>query len=400
MPKSRKEQPVICFCGAGKNGESRKRRNNMKGVFQNKKTGNWYIDYRLPNGRRRRETVGTSKKLAENVLSKRRVGIAEGRFLDVVKKERIKFEDFAQEYFTIHSKQHKKGWQTDSFNIKILNRFFRGKYLYEITPVDIERFKMERLKEKVGIKTISPATVNRQLDTLRGMLNKAVSWGKLQTNPMKSVQSLKVAPGRLRFLEREEIIRLLSNCTKNLRPIVVLALFTGMRRGEILGLKWHDIDVKRNIITLLDTKNGEKREVPMSEQVKTALIRLRKHPDCAYIFCNEKGQPVHDIRKSYSTALRKSGIKDFRFHDLRHTFASQLVMAGVDINTVRELLGHKDITMTLRYSHLAPRHKQHAVDILSKKMDTFWTLEAKPETGIKSAVSETIENISVTLYGE
>ena len=119
MRKSKSAQLAIFSCGAGKNGESRKRRNSMKGVFQNKKTGNWYIDYRLPNGRRRRETVGTSKKLAENVLSKRRVGIAEGRFLDVVKKERIKFEDFAQEYFTIHSKQHKKGWQTDSFNIKI-----------------------------------------------------------------------------------------------------------------------------------------------------------------------------------------------------------------------------------------------------------------------------------------
>ena len=121
-----------------------------------------------------------------------------------------------------------------------------------------------------------------------------------------------------------------------------------MRRGEIFGLKWHDIDVKRNIITLLDTKNGDKREIPMNEQVKTALIRVRKHPDCAYIFCNEKGVPLHDIRKSYSTALRKSGITNFRFHDLRHTFASQLVMSGVDLNTVRELLGHKDMTMTLR----------------------------------------------------
>ena len=117
----------------------------------------------------------------------------------------------------------------------------------------------------------------------------------------------------------------------------------------------------------------------MNEQVKTALIRVRKHPESAYIFCNQKGEPVHDIRKSYSTALMKSGIVNFRFHDLRHTFASQLVMSGIDLNTVRELLGHKDMAMTLRYSHLAQSHKQRAVDILGKNVDTFWTLSPKTE---------------------
>ena len=305
--------------------------------------------------------------------------------------QKVKFEDFAKEYLNIHSKQHKKSWKTDDYLIKDLERFFKGKFLYEITPKDIEHFKIERLAEKVGKKTVSPATVNRQLDVLSGILNKAVTWGKLQTSPMKSVQSLKVPPGRLRFLEKEEIIKLLSNCNKNLRPIVILALFTGMRRGEILGLKWHDIDVKRNIITLLDTKNGDKREVPMNEQVKTALIRVKKHPSTAYIFCNEKGIPVHDIRKSYSTALKKSGITNFRFHDLRHTFASQLVMSGIDLNTVRELLGHKDMTMTLRYSHLAQSHKQRAVDILGKKVDTFWALEQKSEKPQNAQVSQVIE---------
>ena len=360
------------------------------------KNGNWHIDYRTPSGRRRREKVGSSKELARNVYRKRKLEMAEGKFLDIVKADKITFEVFAQEYLNIHSKQHKKSWKTDYFIIKDLERFFKGKYLYEITPQDIEHFKMERLKETVGSKTISPATVNRHLDTLKGMFNKAVVWGKLQATPMKSIQSLKVPPGRLRFLEKEEIVKLLANCTKNLKPIVVLALFTGMRRGEIFGLKWHDIDFKRNIITLLDTKNGDKREVPMNEQVKTALIRVRKHPESAYIFCNEKGVPVHDIRKSYSTALRKSGITNFRFHDLRHTFASQLVMSGIDLNTVRELLGHKDMTMTLRYSHLAQSHKQRAVDILGKKVDTFWTLQPKVEVIQNSVVSQVVNQQVVT----
>jgi integrase len=177
-----------------------------------------------------------------------------------------------------------------------------------------------------------------------------------------------------------------------MRPILVLALNTGMRRGEILGLKWHDIDFKRDIITLLDTKNGEKREVYMNEQVKTALIRVRKNPVSPYIFCDKDGKPYHDIRKSFWTVLRKSGIKDFHFHDLRHTFASHLVMSGIDLNTVRELMGHKDIRMTLRYSHLSPSYKRSAIDLLGKKIDTMWTPEPKFKKEQKLDFSQPLDN--------
>ena len=354
------------------------------------KNDNWHIDYRLPNGKRRREKIGPSKKLAENVLRKRKVEIAEGKFLDIEKNEKVKFEDFAEEYLNVHSKPNKKSWITDHYHIEDLKKTFKGRYLYTITTSDIEKFKVERLKN------VAPATINRQMSLLRGMLNKAIAWDKLHENPMKNVQFLKEPAGRVRFLEREEIIKLLSNCSKKLRPIIVLALFTGFRRGEILNLKWRDIDFRRNIITLLDTKNGDKREVPMNEQVKTALIRVRKHPESEYIFCGQDGKPCHDIRKSFFTLLNKSGIKDFRFHDLRHTFASHLVMSGVDLNTVRELMGHKDMTMTLRYSHLAQSHKQRAVDLLGRKMDTFWTLSQKTETSEKIKILKPIEEQMVT----
>ena len=151
---------------------------------------------------------------------------------------------------------------------------------------------------------------------------------------------------------------------------MIFALNTGMRRGEILGLKWRDLDIKRGVIYLHNTKNGEKRELPINEQVKTALIRVRKNPLSEYIFCKQDGSPAGDIKKSFLTAMSKSGIKDFRFHDLRHTFASHLVMSGADLNTVRELLGHKSLQMTLRYSHLSPNHKQRAVDILGRRIAT------------------------------
>lgn len=352
LKKDKIKKEVCVFCGEMFNITSR--------------NYDYYIDYAFEGGRFR-ENVGNSKATAEIILAKIKSNIAEGKHLDVVKKEKIKFEVFAQEYLDVHSKQHKKSWETDLHIIKILNRFFKGKCLSEITTKDIEQFKLARSNEKVAKRTISNATVNRELDTLSGIFNKAVAWGRLKASPMKSVKALKVPQGRLRFLEEEQIVNLLSNCTGNLKAIVTLALFTGMRRGEIFGLKWYDIDSKRNIITLLDTKNGDKREVPMNEQVQNALINLKKHPKCEYIFCDENGVPVHDIRKSYSTALKKSGITNFRFHDLRHTFASQLVMSGIDLNTVRELLGHRDLTMTLRYSHLSCNHRQKAVDTLAER---------------------------------
>ena len=120
------------------------------------------------------------------------------------------------------------------------------------------------------------------------------------------------------------------------------------------------------------------------------LIAIPKHPGSPYIFAESDGKPPKDIRKSFFTAFKKSGIINFRFHDLRHTYASQLVMPGVEINTTRELLGHKDIRMTLRYSHLSPDHKKRAVETLSRQTDTFWTLNDKYKEPGKLAVSQLV----------
>lgn len=348
------------------------------GVFQRNK--NWYIDYYF-NGQRKREKIGLSRVLAENVLRKRKVEIAEGRFLDIKKNEKIKFEDFAKTYFELHSKLNKKPSvsKRDITLIKNLSTFFAGRYLFEITPILVEQYKMARSKE------VSPATVNRELACLKSIFNKAIGWGKVEDNPVRKVKLFRENNRRLRYLEKEEIKKLLSNCSEHLKPIVILALNTGMRKGEILGLKWHDVDFRRDIIYLLDTKNGEKREIPMNEQVKTALIKVRKHPDSPYIFCSKDGKPYGDVKKSFFTALKKSDIINFHFHDLRHTFASHLVMLGVDLNTVRELMGHKSIEMTLRYSHLSPDHKKRAADILGMQMDTIWTPEVENTKGVKSS---------------
>ncbi|MBM3252801.1 MAG: hypothetical protein FJZ16_00920 [Candidatus Omnitrophica bacterium] len=326
----------------------------------------FYIEY-SHNSQRKREKVGFNKQLAENVLKKRLVEIAENKFLDIKKEEKTKFSDFSDEYLEGHLRVNcSKGWaRKELVNINRLKQFFTGKYLHEITPQLIEKFKADRLKE------VSPSTVNKGLSCLRSIFNKAIDWGRFQgKNPVSKVGLLKVDNKRLRYLEKEEIPILLNNCSTHIKPLVIVALNTGMRKSELFNLKWQDIDCKRDTIQLLKTKNNKPRHIPMNELVKTTLIAVRKHPESPYVFTNRQGKPFVDIKRSFTTALKKSGIKDFRFHDLRHTFASQLVMNGVDLNTVRELLGHSSLEMTLRYAHLSPSHKKRAVDSLLDRIAT------------------------------
>ncbi|MBU0881350.1 MAG: site-specific integrase [Candidatus Omnitrophica bacterium] len=202
------------------------------------------------------------------------------------------------------------------------------------------------------------------------MFNKAIEWGKADENPVRKVKLFKENNKRIRYLEKEQIRPFLDACVPHLKSIVIVALHTGMRKSEIFGLKWQNIHLEREIIYILQTKSGERQQVPMSNIVQKTLISVPKHPDSAYIFCNKDGRPYTNVRKSFDAALKKCGIIDFHFHDLRHTFASQLVMAGVDIKTVQELLRHKSIEMTMRYAHLSPDHKKKAVDILGQRIST------------------------------
>ena len=258
-----------------------------------------------------------------------------------------------------------KSWKTDYSHISSFKRYFAGKYLGEITPHHIDRLKQELIAK------VSPATVNRKLAILKCMYGKAIAWHKFSgSNPAKEIKFLKENNHRLRFLEKEEIGTLIANCSGYLKSIVIIALNTGMRRGEILGLKWQDVDLQRELIHLYNTKSGKKREIPINQEVSTALLNLKRQASGEYLFHHRDGEQILDVKKSFLTALRKSGIKDCLFHTLRHSFASHLVMNGVDLNTVRELLGHQTIFMTLRYSHLSPNHKKSAVDVLNKQFVT------------------------------
>jgi site-specific recombinase XerD len=340
------------------------------GIF--KKGNNWYVDYYL-KGRRKRKKVGPSKKLAEQILKDIQVKTARGEYLGVFEEKKILFSDFFPRYLDFS--RTNKAYSSFKRDIVSSNSFlpeFGDKYLFEIIPQMIEEYKTNRLRQGV-----TPATVNRELSCLRHLFNLAIEWGYLMKNPMQNVKLLKEPPGRTRYLRTEEIERLLNiidsfpkDIRSYLRPIVLIALNTGLRKREILQLRWKDIYFEKRKITVSVTKTNEIRIVPMNETIYRELKEMSRNTDSDYLFCNKKGEPFGNVRKSFDRALKLAGIKDFRFHDLRHTFASHLVMNGCDIRTVQRLMGHKDIKMTMRYSHLSRSHLQDAVN----KLDMSWTL--------------------------
>jgi integrase len=204
------------------------------------------------------------------------------------------------------------------------------------------------------------------MSCLHHIFTKAVEWEMIEQSPFDKGKSLilKENNKRLRFLSEDEIQILLDGCPEYLRRIVFCAINTGMRRGEILSLKWSQ--VRSGFIYLRKTKTNESRQIPINDDLDLLFKSIRKdqHLRSDYVFTYQ-GKPVTEIKRSFQTALKKSGIQDFRFHDLRHTFASLVLMRGGSLKDVQELLGHKTMTMTLRYSHLTQEHKRKAVNLLN-----------------------------------
>jgi integrase len=323
-----------------------------------KKGDNYYIDYYF-DGRRIREKVGPSHKQAQAALNARKGEIAQGKFdLESLKPTPV-FKDFAETYLDF-AKKNKRSWESDVNSLKHLNCFFGTRRLSEISPFLIEKYKLQRRE------TVKPATVNRELACLKYMFNLAIKWGQTITNPMIKVKLFKENNASLRYLSEEEIQKLIACSADHLKPILITAINTGMRAGEILHLRWDQVDFNNGLITVDKTKSGEARKIPMNEDLTRTLqkIKLQTASDSGYVFCKADGKPYGSVKKAFGTVRRKlieEGIQYFRFHDLRHTFASHLVMNGVDLVSVKELLGHRTIKMTMRYAHLSQDHKRRAV---------------------------------------
>jgi integrase len=271
----------------------------------------------------------------------------------------------------------------------------QDKKLADINAWLVEKWRAARLK--AGAK---PTTVNRDLDDLRSALAKAVAWGLLEAHPLQGVKRSRAdTSATVRFLNDEEEMRLRdaldareeriraerdrANAWRlergyptlpdlrrhaladHLKPLVLLSMNTGLRRGEAFNLEWADVNVARANLTIQGrgSKSGRTRHIPLNAEALEVLKdwRARCRQTDGLIFPSRNGERLDNVRKSWMSALKEAGISRFRWHDLRHHFASRLVMSGVDLNTVRELLGHASYAMTLRYAHLAPEHKAAAV---------------------------------------
>ncbi len=316
----------------------------------------------------RESSHSTKMKDADLLLTARRNTVKiEKKQPIVVQIPDTTFNELADRYCEWMLGRHKSA-DSKRYRIDTMRGIFGGTLLRNFTAQTIEQYQTDLMN-----KGLQPASVNKNVSILKAMLRKAVDWNRAHEDILKQtgrVRHLEENNIRLRYLCKEECSTLVKACDIHLRPIVVTALNTGCRRGEILSLKWDNVDMKHGFI-LLDnkTKTGKRREIPINATLRDVLQSITRRLDVTYVFFDTAtGKPYQGVDRSFNTACRKAGIRDFHFHDLRHTFASLLVMNGVDIQTVAKLLGHSNLTMTLRYAHLAPSHLVKAVDILDETL--------------------------------
>lgn len=310
-------------------------------------------------------------------------------------KDEITLKEFIvkhyEPWFKINRKSAKKTMnQMNNFMPSIGN-----KKLKDISPFQIESWRTNRIKNGT-----SRATVNRNVAVLKSALSKAVEWEIITDHPLKNFKLLKVDSNPIiRYLtvEEEKSLRNALNIREkniinrrnsgnqwreernynlydnldglnfidHLKPMVLLSINTGLRQGELFNLTWEMIDFDKKILTVYGNiaKSGKSRHVPLNNEAYETLFKWYEQADSSnkLVFPGKNGNIFSNVKKSWLNLLKIAGIEKFRWHDMRHHFASKLVMAGVDLNTVRELLGHSEISMTLRYAHLAPEHKAEAV---------------------------------------
>jgi integrase len=374
-----------------------------------KKRGNSYqIDYLDPHGKRVRLSF-KKKKDAVAELGKRVSLIAENRYLDVKKDFKTTLKELLEKYDENHRHQasYQSGKKTYLENFK--KNFGEDTLLSNIRYVDLESYRNQVRLKPTHFHTIrKDASVNREMACLHHLFAKAVEWDMMEQNPFERGHCLLLKENnkRLRYLTEEEIRNLLGSCKERIAEIIECALNTGMRRGEILSLKWSQI--RNGFIYLQKTKTNNARQIPINDDLQRLFEKIRTKKDkpkkknvigldgkpvenrpskSEYVF-NYHGQQVSEVKRSFKKALDDAGIEDCRFHDLRHTFASHMVMRGASIKEVQEILGHKSLTMTVRYAHLSQEHKKKAVNLLNGL--TAPASQSKPATYVISDMSQNV----------
>jgi len=305
----------------------------------------WWIRYSY-QGQLIRQSIGLDRRLAEQALQAIRGDIVRGRFKLRKIEERRTFAEMADEYLV--EKADKRSLARDRASFRNVIPVFGKKALHLITKRDIEAYARDRASKVKG------ATVNRELALLRHLFNIAIEKGYTDHNPAKGFKRYPEAPWRHKFFFSEsEIEKLINASAPHLRPILAVAFGTGLRKGDILRLKWKDVDLDRSIISIQMQKTGEPVEIPLIPVIRDLLLQMKSRA-CGSLFVFSlglSGQGIGDIKTAFRAALRRSGLaaKGYRFHDIRRTFARMLYNQGVILTKIQRLLGHKSVLTTERY---------------------------------------------------
>jgi integrase len=281
----------------------------------------------------------------------------------------IGLREFAEKYMT-YAKANKSSWDRDAGMVKHILGFFGDRKLEEVSAFNLEEYKSHRCS------LVEKSTVNRELGLLKHMFNLAIAWDLYsRINPLRKVRFFREDNVPLRTLSPEEEERLLREASGDVRDLARFALHTGMRIGEVFRLRWAHVDLVEGTISVHATKTGKVRMVPLNDVTERILQFWLLGRRNEYVFYNrETGKPFRDLKAGFQRACRRAGISGVTWHTLRHTFASRLVSRGVDIVTVKELLGHSTVTVTMRYAHTNLASKREAVRSLAPTCDNLVTM--------------------------
>lgn len=345
------------------------KRKDQDGLYKRGDSSFWWASYTDASGQRtRRSTETADRKDAEALLAKWKLAAHQEKHWDAP--PRHTFDELMLGYLA-DTQAYKRSAERDKRCAAWLYPHFTGRELTTLTVGDIYAYQRQRREAHV-----KDATIRRELSLLSGALNHArQKWGWKVNNPVQG-NLPPTSEGRIRWLRPAEAQALIAAAAAEPRSphtadFIRLALHTGCRKNELLGLEWPRVDLQANLIYLEahHTKTRQRRAVPLNQEARAALLnraRFRAEfcPGTPWVFCDEKGQRIGNVRRAFETACRRIGLEDFRIHDLRHTCAAWLVSAGVALAEVRDLLGHASITMTERYAHLAPENVRAAVAVL------------------------------------
>lgn len=337
-------------------------------VYQHK-NGRWYLRFQIKDREYNRAVPeATCRRDAEKAEIRFKNDLLQGKYTLAENKKDKTFEEMCKIYED-YAKNSKSSWKGNVSPLNNLSAFFRNRRLREITPQLIEKYRDKRKAYRKNDGTpLKNATINREIEILRKMFNMAIDSGWLEQNPCSSRKAplWREDNKKERFLLPNEEERLLLACTGQfayLKPIIICALQTGMRKGEILGLTWDCVNLERGYITLIKTKSNKVRKIPINGMLKREMMSLKKVSN--YVFANPiTKEPYYDLKTSFPALCKKAEVYGLVFHDLRHTAATRMVDSGAPLPVVQEILGHADVKTTMRYAHPVPEQKMKAIECL------------------------------------